>query len=446
MHPYVERTIRRIYALNSNEKLFLQAINEVLDSLSFVLEEFPEIEDWNLLERICEPERQKIFRINWMDDKGKVNVNRGFRVGFSSALGPYKGGLRFHPSVDLSVIKFLAFEQVFKNSLTGLSLGAGKGGSDFDPKAKSEREVMRFCQAYMTQLYRDIGHKTDVPAGDIGVGSREIGFLFGQYKRLTDRHEMGVLTGKEAFHGGSFVRKEATGYGTVYFAEAMLASLGDELSGKQCIVSGSGNVAIYAIEKLQGKGANVIACSDSDGVVYAPNGIQLPLLKEIKEVKRGRLLEYAERCEDAKYVKAGNIYQIPCYAAFPCATQNELDAPDAQKLIGSGIRCVAEGANMPCTSAAVRLFRKSGVLYGPGKAANAGGVTVSGLEMQQNASIRNWSFEDVDAQLKGVMISIHEKCSYYGQQYGTGPSDYVAGANIAGFLRVVKALMGYGVG
>ena len=442
---YLTRTLETVHARNAGETIFLQAVDEVLHSLGPVISEFPDIEGWNILERICEPERQKVFRVTWMDDKGRVQTNRGFRVGFNSALGPYKGGLRFHPTVNLAVIKFLGFEQIFKNSLTTLSIGGGKGGADFDPKGKSETEVMRFCQAFMTQIFRDIGDKTDVPAGDIGVGGREIGYLFGQYKRLTDRYELGVLTGKDAAWGGSLGRKEATGYGTVYFAQEMLATRGESFEGKTCLVSGSGNVALYAIKKLREIGARVVACSDSGGVIHDKAGLDFDCLRDIKEIRRGRVSEYRELRPRSEYREGGTIWDIPCDVALPCATQNELDGGHARTLLDNGCACVAEGANMPSTPEAVALFRERGILYGPGKAANAGGVAVSGLEMQQNASWAKWTFDEVDTRLKDIMRNIHHSCQHYARAYGNGESDYVTGANIGGFLRVAQAMTAHGV-
>jgi len=444
MSNYLETVLDVVRRRNHTEALFIQAVEEVLPTLAPVLSEFPEIESLNLLERLCEPERQFIFRVAWPDDDGVVHVNRGFRVGFSSALGPYKGGLRFHPTVNLSVIKFLAFEQIFKNSLTGLSLGGGKGGSDFNPRGRSDREVMRFCQSFMTELARHIGQQTDVPAGDIGVGSREIGFLFGQYKRLTNRYELGVLTGKDASWGGSLARKEATGYGCVYFAEEMLAEEEESLEGKTAVVSGSGNVALYAIQKLQQKGATVVACSDSDGSLHAPGGIDFDCLKSLKEIERDRLKNFPISRADTEYRPGQSVWDIPCDLAFPCATQNELQEEDAGKLISGGCRLVSEGANMPCTPEAIHRFLEEGVLFGPAKAANAGGVAVSALEMQQNASLEQWSFSEVDDRLKGIMKGIHRRCRNFAGRYGS-PDNYQAGANIAGFVRVVQAMRAFGL-
>lgn len=429
---------------NESEPLFLQAVHEVLTSLEPVLAEHPEIEDSAILERITEPERQIIFRVAWQDDNGDVQVNRGYRVGFSSALGPYKGGLRFHPTVNLGTIKFLAFEQIFKNSLTGLSIGGGKGGADFDPKGRSDCEIMRFCQAFMTELFRYVGFQTDVPAGDIGVGAREIGYLFGQYKRLTNRFEPGVLTGKEPGLGGSLGRKEATGFGTVYFAREMLRAHGEDLEGKTCVVSGSGNVALYCIRKLNELGAKVVACSDSTGIAYDSRGIDFDVLKAVKEVERLRISEYVERRRGSELKTDESIWSIPCDLAFPCATQNELNGEDAATLIANGCRLVAEGANMPSTPEAVTAFQGADVLYGPAKAANAGGVAVSALEMRQNASREQWTFTDVDDQLKQIMESIFQNCAGYAHRFNR-PDDYAFGANVAGFLRVAQAVQAYGV-
>jgi glutamate dehydrogenase (NADP+) len=398
------------------------------------------------LQRICEPEKQLIFRVVWQDDRGGVQVNRGFRVKFNSALGPFKGGLRFHPTVNLGVIKFLGFEQIFKNSLTGLSIGGGKGGSDFDPKGKSDYEVMRFCQSFMTELYRHIGPSEDVPAGDIGVGGREIGYLFGQYKRLTNKYDLGVITGKDTAWGGSLVRKEATGYGAVYFLEEMLKTKGENLKGKTAIVSGSGNVALYAIKKLMELGATVVACSDSGGTVHQPGGLDFDQLREIKEIERGRIQAYSERCPKAKFIpaKKGSIWSIPCDVALPCATQNELTGLHAQKLVENGCMAVSEGANMPSTPEAIQIFLRKKILFGPGKAANAGGVAVSALEMQQNAALASWTFAEVDQRLKETMSSIHSTCVHYARKFSK-PGNYVDGANIGGFLRVGQAMISHGL-
>jgi len=440
----IEKIIAEVIRRNPGESEFHQAVREVTETLGPVLRKHPQYAEHKIIERICEPERQIIFRVPWQDDRGEVQINRGFRVQFNSALGPYKGGLRFHPSVYLGVIKFLGFEQIFKNAITGMPIGGAKGGSDFDPKGKSDSEVMRFCQSFMTELYRNLGEFTDVPAGDIGVGTREIGYLFGQYKRITNRYESGVLTGKSPHWGGALVRREATGYGVVYFVEAMLNARGQTLEDKTCVVSGSGNVAIYAIEKLQQLGAKVVACSDSNGFVYDPRGLDLPLIKQIKEVERGRISRYAEEHRDAKYYENGNIWTVPCQAAFPCATQNELDEESARTLLGNGCIAVGEGANMPTTPGGVRAFIDSGIAFGPGKAANAGGVATSALEMQQNASRDAWTFEFTERRLKEIMESIHDNCYATAEEYGF-PGNYVVGSNIAGFIRVAEAMLAFGV-
>ena len=440
----VESICEEIIRRNPGEPEFHQAIREVAGSLGPVLEKHPEFVEEKIFERICEPDRQILFRVAWEDDEGRVHINRGFRIEFNSALGPYKGGLRFHPSVYLGIIKFLGFEQVLKNSLTDLGLGGGKGGSDFDPKGKSDKEVMRFCQSFMTELFRHIGEYTDVPAGDIGVGPREIGYLFGRYKRITNRFESGVLTGKEVGWGGSFVRVEATGYGCAYFVEEMLKTLGESFEGKTCLVSGSGNVAIYAIEKIQELGGKVVTCSDSGGFVYDEKGIDLESVKRIKEVERGRIAEYADAHKHARYEEGGNIWEIPCDIALPCATQNELDESDAKKLIENGCMAVGEGANMPCTAEAIRLFVEAGVAFGPAKAVNAGGVAVSALEMQQNAGREAWSFEYTNEKLEEIMRNIHTTCYEVAEEYGT-PGNYLNGANIAGFLNVGHAMLAEGV-
>lgn len=439
IEPLYVEVLRR----NPGETEFHQAVREVLTSLGPVLAKHPEYARRKVIERICEPERQIIFRVPWQDDRGQVHINRGFRVEFNSALGPYKGGLRFHESVNLGIIKFLGFEQIFKNALTGMPIGGGKGGSDFNPKGRSEDEVMRFCQSFMTEMYRHMGEYTDVPAGDIGVGTREIGYLFGQYKRITNRYESGTLTGKGTKWGGSLVRTEATGYGAALFAAEMLRVRGDGLKGKTCIVSGSGNVAIYAIEKAHQLGATVIACSDSDGVVYDPDGIDLELLKQVKEVDRDRIASYAER-RGATYRQGGNIWDIPCDVALPCATQNELNGRDARTLIAQGCRAVAEGANMPTTPEGISALSQANVAFGPGKAANAGGVATSALEMQQNASRDRWSFEHTEERLTGIMRDIHDVCYRTSEEYGS-PGDYVLGANIVGFQRVVEAMLAFGL-
>ncbi|WP_110588946.1 NADP-specific glutamate dehydrogenase [Microbacterium suaedae] len=441
----LQETLDSVIARNPGEPEFHQAVREVFDSLAVIQERHPEYNDLAILTRLCEPERQIIFRVPWVDDRGAVRVNRGFRVEFNSALGPYKGGLRFRESVNLGIVKFLGFEQIFKNSLTGLPIGGGKGGSDFDPAGKSDGEVMRFCQSFMTELHRHIGEHTDVPAGDIGVGAREIGYMFGQYKRLTNRYEAGVLTGKGLDWGGSLVRKEATGYGTAVFAEEMLAARGEGLDGRPVAVSGSGNVALYAIEKVHQLGGRVVTASDSTGYIVDEAGIDLDLLKQIKEVERGRIREYAERRGgSARFVSGGSVWDVPVDVALPCATQNELHESDAKSLIGNGVVVVAEGANMPCTPEAVELFRAAGIAFGPGKAANAGGVATSALEMQQNASRDAWTFDYAEGRLTEIMRSIHANCLETAEEYGR-PGDYVVGANVAGFRKVADAMMAFGV-
>jgi len=440
----LESVISEVVARNPGETEFHQSVREVLESLGPVVAKHPEFLEHKVIERICEPERQIIFRVPWQDDQGRVQINRGMRVEFNSALGPYKGGLRFHPSVYLGIVKFLGFEQIFKNALTGMPIGGGKGGSDFDPKGRSESEVMRFCQSFMTELYRHLGEYTDVPAGDIGVGTREIGYLFGQYKRITNRYESGVLTGKGLHWGGALVRTEATGYGAVLFAQEMLRARGDDLDGRTCVVSGSGNVAIYAIEKVHQLGGTVVACSDSNGVVHDPKGIDLDLLKEIKEVERGRVVDYAERRGSATYAQRGCIWDIPCDVALPSATQNELTGRDAKRLVGNGCIAVSEGANMPSTPEAVDVFLAAGVAFGPGKAANAGGVATSALEMQQNASRDSWTFAHTEERLAEIMCSIHATCHETADEYGA-PGNYVMGANIAGFLKVATAMEALGL-
>ena len=441
LEPVLAEVLRR----NAGEDEFLQAVREVLESLGRVVAKHPEYADHALIERICEPERQIIFRVPWVNDRGQVEINRGFRVQFNSALGPYKGGLRFHPSVNLGIIKFLGFEQIFKNALTGMPIGGGKGGSDFNPRGRSNGEIMRFCQSFMTELYRHLGEYTDVPAGDIGVGGREVGYLFGQYKRLTNRFEGGVLTGKGLVYGGSRARTEATGYGAVYFVERMLGTKKDGFSGKRVVVSGSGNVAVYTIEKIRTFGGRVVACSDSGGYVVDEDGIDLDLMKEIKEVRRERISEYARmKGKGARYIEGGSIWDVPCEVAMPCATQNELTGKDATSLIKNGVRAVGEGANMPCTPEAVRLFQEAGVQFAPGKAANAGGVATSALEMQQNASRDSWSFVQTETRLAEIMRDIHDRCEATADEYGA-PGDYVLGANIAGFVRVAEAMNALGV-
>ena len=444
MNAYTSRILEGLKQRNANESEFLQAATEILESISPVFDKHPEYEKAGLLERFVEPERVILFRIPWVDDQGKVQVNRGYRVQFNSAIGPYKGGLRFHPSVNLSILKFLGFEQVLKNSLTGLPIGGGKGGSDFDPKGKSDREVMAFCQSLMTELYRHIGADTDVPAGDIGVGGREIGYLYGQYKRLTGLYE-GVLTGKGLSYGGSLARTQATGYGLCYFVKNMLEANGKTLSGQTVVVSGSGNVAIYACEKATQMGAKVVAMSDSNGYVYDKDGIKLDVVKQIKEVERGRIKEYAARVPGAEYHEGcRGIWTIPCDVALPCATQNELDAEGAKALIANGCFAVGEGANMPSTLEATELFLQNGILFAPGKAANAGGVATSALEMCQNSARLSWTFDEVDEKLKGIMANIFAKCAEAAKEYGDKPTNYVIGANIAGFLKVADAMMAQG--
>ncbi len=441
LEPILAEVLRR----NAGETEFHQAVREVLESLGRVIAKHPDYANDALIERICEPERQIIFRVPWVDDKGQVQINRGFRVQFSSALGPYKGGIRFHPSVTLGIIKFLGFEQTFKNALTGLPIGGGKGGADFNPRGRSEGEVMRFCQSFMTELHRHLGEYTDVPAGDIGVSGREIGYMFGQYKRLTNRFEAGVLTGKGLVYGGSRARKEATGYGAVYFVERMLATKSQEFSGKRAVVSGSGNVAIYTMEKILEFGGTIVACSDSNGYVVDEGGIDLNLVKEVKEVRRERISEYARlKGTGAHYIENGSIWDVACEIAMPSATQNELTGKDARALIKNKVVALGEGANMPCTPDAVRLFREAGVLFAPGKAANAGGVATSALEMQQNASRDSWTFEQTEARLAKIMHGIHDVCAETAEEYGS-VDDYVLGANIAGFVRVAEAMRAFGV-
>lgn len=441
LEPILAEVLRR----NAGEEEFHQAVKEVLESLGRVVAKHPRYANHALIERLCEPERQIIFRVPWVDDSGQVRINRGFRVQFNSALGPYKGGLRFHPSVNVGIIKFLGFEQTFKNALTGMPIGGGKGGSDFNPRGRSDGEIMRFCQSFMTELHRHLGEYTDVPAGDIGVGGREIGFMFGQYKRLTNRYEAGVLTGKGLVYGGSRARTEATGYGATYFVQSMLATKNQSFDGKRVVVSGSGNVAIYAMEKIAEFGGRIVACSDSNGYVIDEQGIDLALVKEIKEVRRERIAEYARlRGAGAHYIEGGSIWDVACEVAMPSATQNELTGKDARTLVGNGVVAVGEGANMPCTPEAVRIFREAGVLFGPGKAANAGGVATSALEMQQNASRDSWTFEQTETRLANIMRDIHDRCAETASDYGA-PSDYVLGANIASFVRVAEAMEALGV-
>ncbi|NLU69360.1 NADP-specific glutamate dehydrogenase [Streptomyces sp. HNM0574] len=441
----IETLYAEILRRNPGETEFHQAVREVLETLEPVLLRRPEFVDARIIERIAEPERQLIFRVPWADDQGGIHVNRGFRVEFNSSLGPYKGGLRFHPSVNLGIVKFLGFEQVFKNALTGMPIGGGKGGSDFDPKGRSDAEIMRFCQSFMTELHRHLGEYTDVPAGDIGVGGRELGFLFGQYKRITNRYESGVLTGKGLGWGGAQARTEATGYGCVMFTAEMLRSRDEDLDGQRVAVSGSGNVAIYATEKAQQLGATVITCSDSDGYVVDDKGIDLALLKEIKEQGRGRVADYArERGENARFVPGGRVWEVQADVALPCATQNELTSEDAEVLIRNGVKAVAEGANMPTTPEAVRLFQEAGVAFAPGKAANAGGVATSALEMQQNASRDSWTFAHTEERLQEIMRHIHDSSHETAARYGS-PGNYVVGANIAGFELVADAMLAQGL-
>ena len=442
---YLRQVYDTVCKRNSGEPEFIQAVGEVLSSLEPVVEKRPELISNGVIDRMVEPERFILFRVSWVDDQGKVQVNRGFRVQFNSAIGPYKGGLRLHPSVNASIIKFLGFEQVFKNSLTGLPMGGAKGGSDFDPKGKSDGEIMRFCQSFMTELYRHIGPDTDVPAGDIGVGAREIGYMFGQYKRLTNSF-VGVLTGKGLTYGGSLARKEATGYGLCYFTQEMLSHMKKEsFAGKKVVISGSGNVAIYAAEKAAQLGAVVIALSDSNGYIYDPAGVKLDVVKQIKEVERGRIKEYALRVSGATYTEGcRGIWSIPCDIALPCATQNELDGESAALLVKNGVMAVAEGANMPSTPEAVETFQKAGVLFGPAKAANAGGVATSGLEMCQNSMRYSWTFEEVDAKLHQIMVNIFQNAYAASKDFGV-EGDLVSGANIAGFLKVADAMVAQGV-
>ena len=444
-NQYVKSVYEEVAAKYPEQKEYLQAVEEVLTSLEPVVERNPKIEEYGVLQRIVEPERQILFRVSWVDDAGKVHVNRGYRVQFNSAIGPYKGGLRLHPSVNLSIIKFLGFEQIFKNSLTGLPMGGGKGGSDFDPKGKSDGEIMRFCQSFMTELCKHIGADTDVPAGDIGVGGREIGFMFGQYKRLRNEFT-GVLTGKGLTFGGSLARTEATGYGLCYLTAEMLKVMkNDSFAGKKVVISGSGNVAIYAAQKAQTLGATVIAMSDSSGYVHDEKGIDLAVMKQIKEVERARISEYAKRVSTATFTEGcKGIWTIPCDIALPCATQNELDGESAKALIKNGVIAVAEGANMPSTPDAIEAFRAAGVLFAPAKAANAGGVAVSGLEMSQNSQRYSWTFEDVDNRLHDIMVGIFHNAYSAAEEYGF-KGNLVAGANIAGFLKVCNAMIAQGI-
>lgn len=445
MNKYVEEIIEKVKKENPGETEFHNTVKEVLTSIAPVLDKNPKYQEAALLERLVEPERTIMFRVPWTDDKGKVHVNKGYRVQFNSAIGPYKGGLRLHPSVNLSIIKFLGFEQVFKNSLTTLPIGGGKGGSNFDPKGKSDAEIMRFCQSFMTELYRHIGQDVDVPAGDIGVGGREIGYLFGQYKRLKNAYEAGVLTGKGLTYGGSLARTEATGYGLLYFTSLYLADNGMDYKDKTVVISGSGNVATYAIEKAQEFGAKVVACSDSNGYVYDPEGIDLKLVKEIKEVRRGRIKEYAEKKPSAKYTEGcKGIWTIPCDIALPCATQQELDLESAKTLVANGVKLVGEGANMPCTLEAIAYIQENKVLFAPAKAANAGGVATSALEMAQNSMRYSWTFEEVDNKLKRIMSDIYNASKNAAKEYGH-EGDLLVGCNIAGFLKVANAMMAQGI-
>ena len=441
---YVDEVLAKVQAKNAAEPEFLQAVEEVLESIRPVVDANEELyRKEAILERITEPDRQFKFRVSWVDDQGQVQVNTGYRVQFNNAIGPYKGGLRLHPSVYLGIIKFLGFEQIFKNSLTGLPIGGGKGGSDFDPKGKSDREVMAFCQSFMTELSKYIGADVDVPAGDIGTGAREIGYMFGQYKRITGLYE-GVLTGKGLSYGGSLARTEATGYGLIYMTEELLKSHGQDMAGKTCVVSGSGNVAIYAIQKAQQLGAKVVTCSDSTGWVYDPEGIDVALLKEVKEVKRARLTEYAAARPSAQYHEGRGVWTIKCDVALPCATQNELLLDDVKTLVANGVTAVCEGANMPTTLDATKYLQENGVLFIPGKAANAGGVATSALEMSQNSERLSWTFEDVDSKLQQIMVNIYHNIDDAAKRYGK-EGDYVAGANIAGFEKVVDAMLAQGV-
>ncbi len=445
MEAGLETLRREVFHRNPGESEFHQAVTEVFEALGPVVQRHPEYVESGILRRMCEPERQIIFRVPWVDDEGTIQINRGFRVEFNSALGPYKGGLRFHPSVYLGIIKFLGFEQIFKNALTGMPIGGGKGGSDFNPSGRSDGEIMRFCQSFMTELYRHIGEYTDVPAGDIGVGGREIGYLFGQYKRITNRFEAGVLTGKGISWGGSLVRPEATGYGAVMFADQMLRTRGQSMDGQKVLVSGSGNVALNAIAKSQSLGATVLTASDSSGYVVDEDGIDLELLRQVKEVERARIGEYAERRgAKARFVQDGSVWDVPGTVAIPSATQNELDDRAAKTMLENGILAVAEGANMPSTQKATEMFLSGNVLFGPGKAANAGGVATSALEMQQNATRDTWSFDFTHEKLEQIMTDIHDRCLETADTYGS-PGNYVAGANIAGFVKVADAMLAQGV-
>ena len=445
-HTEIEQFMNSVRSKNSHETEFLQAVQEVAEAVIPFMEEHPKYKSFKILDRIVEPERTILFRVPWLDDKGEIQVNRGYRVEFNSAIGPYKGGLRFHPSVNLSILKFLGFEQTFKNSLTTLPMGGGKGGSDFDPKGKSDNEVMKFCQSFMTELCRHIGPDTDVPAGDIGVGGREIGYMFGQYKRIRNEFT-GVLTGKGRNWGGSLIRPEATGYGTVYFAKEMLATKNDSFTGKIVAVSGSGNVAQYATEKATQLGAKVVTLSDSEGYIYDSEGItaeKLAFVMELKNVKRGRISEYATKYPSAKFVAGKRPWEVKVDIALPCATQNELNEAEAKALIANGVKCVAEGANMPSTPEAISAFQAAKVQFAPGKASNAGGVATSGLEMSQNSLRLSWTAEEVDSKLHGIMVSIHTACVQYGKE-ADGTIDYVKGANIAGFVKVADSMIDQGL-
>ncbi len=442
---YVDSVLETVRKRNQGEKEFQDAVTEVLNSLVPVMEKHPEFIEANLLERIVEPERQIMFRVPWVDDAGKVHVNRGFRIQFNSAIGPYKGGLRLHPSVNASIIKFLGFEQIFKNSLTGLPIGGGKGGSDFDPKGKSDNEIMRFCQSFMAELYRHIGLDTDVPAGDIGVGGREIGYLYGYYKKLRGANDQGVLTGKGLTFGGSLARTEATGFGLVYFTEEMLKDNGTSFAGKTVVISGSGNVAIYATQKATQLGAKVVALCDSNGYIYDPNGINLDVVKDIKEVRRARIKEYADLVPGSEYHEGcKGIWSVKCDIALPCATQGEIDKESAELLVKNGVKCVSEGANMPSSLEAIEVFQSNGVLFGPAKAANAGGVACSALEMSQNSMRLSWTFEEVDEKLQGIMKNIYKNSSEAAKEYGH-EGNILMGANIAGFMKVATAMMAQGI-
>ncbi|WP_439564626.1 NADP-specific glutamate dehydrogenase [Microcella sp.] len=440
----IDTIVRDVADRNPGEPEFLQAVHEVLESIAPVLVERPDYVEAGIIERLVEPERQVIFRVPWTDDRNRVQVNRGFRVQFNSALGPYKGGLRFHSSVNLGIIKFLGFEQIFKNALTAQGIGGAKGGSDFDPHGRSDAEIMRFCQSFMDELYRHLGEHTDIPAGDIGVGAREIGYLFGRYRKITNRHESGMFTGKGVAWGGAEVRTEATGYGTIFFLEQMLARRGVALDGQTAVVSGSGNVALYAIEKLQQLGARPITASDSSGYIVDENGIDLELLKQVKEVERARVSAYVDRRPAARFVAGGSVWDVPARFAIPSATQNELDEAAARTLVRNGVVAVAEGANMPCTPEAIDVFSEAAVLFAPGKAANAGGVATSALEMSQNASRQRWSFSDSEDRLRAIMVAVHDQAYEASERYGS-PGNYVVGANTASFVKVADAMLAQGV-